>query len=129
MGVDFFKVVKQVEDVLGVYLLVMILLIGCEDEFCGVVDVLIQKVIIWDDFGLLENFEVKDIFEDMFDLVVEYCEKMVEIVVEQDDELMEVYLDGNEFFIEDIKCCICKGIINLDFFFIFCGFVFKNKGI
>lgn len=42
---------------------------------------------------------------------------------------MMVYMDGEEFFLEDIKCCICKGICDLVFFLIYCGFVFKNKGI
>ncbi|MGB3621975.1 elongation factor G [Ketobacter sp. MCCC 1A13808] len=129
MGADFLKVVKQVEDVLGAHPLVMTLPIGREDEFCGVVDVLTQKAIIWDDSGLPENFEVKDIPEDMLDLVAEYREKMVETAVEQDDELMEAYLDGNEPSIEDIKRCIRKGTINLDFFPTFCGSAFKNKGI
>ena len=129
MGADFLRVVKQVEDVLGAHPLVMTLPIGREDEFVGVVDVLNQKAFVWDDSGLPENYEVKDIPEDMVDLVAEYREKMIETAVEQDDDLMEAYLEGEEPSLEDIKRCIRKGTINLDFFPTFCGSAFKNKGI
>ena len=129
MGADFLRVVKQVEDVLGANPLVMTLPIGREDEFVGVVDVLNQKAFVWDDSGLPENYEVKDIPEDMVDLVAEYREKLIETAVEQDDDLMEAYLEGEEPSLEDIKRCIRKGTINLDFFPTFCGSAFKNKGI
>jgi elongation factor G len=129
MGADFLRVVKQVEDVLGAHPLVMTLPIGVEDGFVGVVDVLNQQAIVWDDSGLPENFEVKDIPEDMVDLVAEYREKLIETAVEQDDALMEAYLEGEEPSIADIKRCIRKGTINLDFFPTFCGSAFKNKGI
>ncbi|HAG95929.1 MAG TPA: elongation factor G, partial [Gammaproteobacteria bacterium] len=55
--------------------------------------------------------------------------KMIETAVEQDDDLMEAYLEGEEPSLEDIKRCIRKGTINLDFFPTFCGSAFKNKGI
>ncbi len=129
MGADFLRVVKQVQDVLGAHPLVMTLPIGFEDTFVGVVDVLNQKAFIWDDSGLPENYEVKEVPEDMLDLVAEYREKLIETAVEQDDALMEAYLEGQEPSIEDIKRCIRKGTINLDFFPTFCGSAFKNKGI
>lgn len=129
LGADFLNVVKQVEDVLGANPLVMTLPIGREDDFVGVVDVLNQKAFVWDDSGLPENYEEKDIPEDMVDLVAEYREKLIETAVEQDDDLMEAYLEGEEPSLEDIKRCIRKGTINLDFFPTFCGSAFKNKGI
>ncbi len=129
LGADFLNVVKQVEDVLGANPLVMTLPIGREDDFVGVVDVLNQKAFVWDDSGQPENYEIKDIPEDMVDLVAEYREKMIETAVEQDDDLMEAYLEGEEPSIEDIKRCIRKGTIALDFFPTFCGSAFKNKGI
>ncbi len=129
MGANFLNVVKQVEDVLGANPLVMTLPIGIEDGFSGVVDVLNQKAFVWDDSGLPENYEEKEIPEDMVDLVAEYREKLVETAVEQDDDLMEAYLEGQEPSIEDLKRCIRKGTIALDFFPTFCGSAFKNKGI
>ena len=129
LGADFLNVVGQVEDVLGANPLVMTLPIGREDNFVGVVDVLNEKAFVWDDSGLPENFEEKDVPEDMAELVAEYREKLIETAVEQDDELMEAYLEGNEPSIEDLKRCIRKGTIALDFFPTFCGSAFKNKGI
>jgi len=129
MGADFYRVVKQVEDVLGANPLVMVLPIGIEDQFTGVVDLLTRKAYIWDDSGLPENYEVTDVPADMADAVEEWREKLVETAVEQDDDLMEKYLEGEEPSIEDIKRCIRKGTIALDFFPTYCGSAFKNKGI
>jgi elongation factor G len=129
MGADFYRVVKQIEDVLAATPLVMVLPIGIEDDFVGVVDLLSRKAYIWDDSGLPENFEVKDVPEDMVDQVEEWREKLIETAVEQDDDLMEAYLEGEEPSTEDIKRCIRKGTIALDFFPTYCGSAFKNKGI
>ncbi|MDX1334587.1 MAG: elongation factor G [Gammaproteobacteria bacterium] len=129
MGADFYRVVKQVEDVLAATPLVMVLPIGIEDDFVGVVDLLSRKAYIWDDSGLPENFEVKDVPEDMVDQVEEWREKLIETAVEQDDDLMEAYLEGEEPSTDDIKRCIRKGTIALDFFPTYCGSAFKNKGI
>ena len=129
LGADFYRVVDQVENVLAANPLVMTLPIGIEDDFVGVVDVLTREAFIWDDTGNPENFEVKECPEDLKEKLEEYREAMIETAVEQDDDLMEAYLEGNEPSIEDIKRCIRKGTINLDFFPTFCGSAFKNKGI
>ncbi len=129
LGADFYRVVDQVKNVLGANPLVMTLPIGTEDDFNGVVDVLTQKAYIWDDSGLPENFTVEDIPADLVDKAAEYREQMIETAVEQDDDLMEAYLEGNEPSEEDIKRCIRKGTIALDFFPTYCGSAFKNKGI
>jgi elongation factor G len=129
LGADFYRVVKQVEDVLGAHPLVMVLPIGVEDDFKGVVDLLTRKAWIWDESGNPENYEIQDVPADMADAVEEWREKLIETAVEQDDDLMEAYLEGNEPSIEDIKKCIRKGTIALDFFPTYCGSAFKNKGI
>jgi elongation factor G len=129
MGADFYRVVKQVQDVLAARPLVMTLPIGIEENFKGVVDVLSQKAYIWDDSGLPENYEITDIPADMVEKAAEYREQLIETAVEQDDDLMEAYLEGNEPSIEDVKRCIRKGTIKLDFFPTYCGSAFKNKGI
>ncbi|WP_198243031.1 elongation factor G [methane-oxidizing endosymbiont of Gigantopelta aegis] len=129
LGADFFRVVKQVEDVLGANPLVMTVPIGREDDFVGVVDLLTRKAWVWDDSGDPLKYEIKDIPEDMVDLVEEWREKMVETALEQDDEAMEKYLDGEEPDIDTLKKCIRKGTIALDFFPTYCGSSFKNKGV
>ncbi|MBT5484205.1 MAG: elongation factor G, partial [Gammaproteobacteria bacterium] len=129
VGADFLKVVGQVEKVLGANPLVMVLPIGREDDFIGVVDLLTRKSHIWPDPGNPEKFEIGDVPEDMVDLVEEYREKLIETAVEQDDDVMETYLEGVEPSVEDIKRCIRKGTIALDFFPTYCGSAFKDKGI
>ncbi|WP_199609775.1 elongation factor G [Flocculibacter collagenilyticus] len=129
LGADFYRVVDQVENVLGANPLVMTLPIGTEDDFVGVVDVLSQKAYVWDDTGLPENYEVVDIPADMVDDAQAYREQLIETAVEQDDELMMAYMEGEEPSLEDIKRCIRKGTRELAFFPTYCGSAFKNKGV
>jgi len=129
MGADFYRVVKQVKDVLAANPLVMTLPIGIEDDFKGVVDLLTRKAWVWDASGNPENYEIQEPPAEMADAIEEWREKLIETAVEQDDDLMEKYLEGEEPAIEDIKRCIRKGTIKLDFFPTYCGSAFKNKGI
>ncbi|MBQ0792384.1 MAG: GTP-binding protein, partial [Oleispira antarctica] len=129
MGADFYRVIDQIENVLAANPLVMVLPIGIEDDFIGVVDLLTRKAWTWDDSGNPENYEISDVPADMADKVEEYREKLIETAVEQDDDLLEAYLEGNEPSIDDIKRCIRKGTIALDFFPTFCGSAFKNKAV
>ncbi|MGD8938272.1 MAG: elongation factor G [Gammaproteobacteria bacterium] len=129
MGADFYRVVKQVEDVLGAHPLVMTLPIGIEENFKGVVDLLTRKAWIWDESGDPLNYEIVDPPAEMTDLVEEWREKLIETAVEQDDAVMEKYLEGEEPDVDTLKRCIRKGTIKLDFFPTFCGSAFKNKGV
>jgi len=129
LGADFYRVVKQIEDVLGANPLVMVLPIGTEDNFIGVVDLLTRKSWIWDNSGDPTKFTIEDVPADMVDQVEEWREKLIETAVEQDDDAMEKYLDGEEPSIETLHACIRKGTTNLAFFPTYCGSAFKNKGI
>ena len=129
IGADFYRVVKQVEEILAANPLVMTLPIGIEDQFKGMVDLLTRKAYIWDDSGDPTAFTVEDVPEDMKDDVEKWRTQMIETAVEQDDDAMEKYLDGTEPDIETIKKCIRKGTIALDFFPTYCGSAFKNKGV
>jgi len=129
LGADFYRVVKQVEDVLGANALVMTLPIGTEDDFKGVVDLLTRKAWVWDDSGDPTKYEITEPPAEMADQIEEYREKLIETAVEQDDDLLELYLEGEEPKLEDIKRCIRLGTIALDFFPTYCGSAFKNKGI
>jgi elongation factor G len=129
IGADFYRVVKQVRDVLAATPLVMTLPIGIEDQFRGVVDLLTRKAWIWDDSGDPAAYTIQDPPADMADLIEEWREKLVESAVEEDDDLMEQYLEGEEPSIDDLKRCIRKGTIALHFFPTYCGSAFKNKGI
>jgi elongation factor G len=129
IGADFYRVVKQVKEVLGAHPLVMTLPIGTEDDFVGVVDLLTRKAWIWEGTDDPTNYQVTDVPEDMKDIVEEYREMMVETALDQDDDLMGAYLEGEQPSEEDLKRCIRKGTIALDFFPTFCGSAFKNKGV
>ncbi len=129
MGADFYRVVKQVEDVLAATPLVMVLPIGIEDEFVGVVDLLTRKAWTWADEKDPTSYSIDEPPAEMADQIEEWREKLIETAVEQDDDLMEAYLEGEEPAIDDIKRCIRKGTLQLDFFPTYCGSAFKNKGM
>ena len=129
LGADFYRVVKQVEEVLGAHPLVMTLPIGTEENFVGVVDLLTRKSWIWDDSGDPTNYHIEDVPADMVEQAEQYREQLIETALEQDDELLMMYLEGEEPELDDIKRCIRKGTIALDFFPTYCGSAFKNKGI
>jgi len=129
IGADFFRVVKQIEDVLAATPLVMVLPIGAEDHLQGIVDLITRKAWVWDESGDPEAYTLEDVPADMVDDVEEWREKLIETAVEQDDDIMEAYLEGNEPSEEDLKRCIRKGTIALDFFPTYAGSAFKNKGV
>src|SRR6478609_5218390 len=102
-GADFYRVVKQVRKILGATPLVMVLPIGTESDFVGVVDLLTMKAHIWDESGQPENFKIEEIPADMADKAKEYRAALIETAVEQDDEAMEKYLEGVEPDIATLK--------------------------
>ncbi len=129
LGADFYRVVKQIKDILGAKPLIMTLPIGAEDNFSGVVDLLTRKAWIWDGSGDPENYHIEDVPADLADKVEQYREEMVEMALEHDDDAMEKYLEGEQPDIDTLKACIRRGTIALDFFPTYCGSAFKNKGI
>jgi elongation factor G len=130
MGADFFRVTDQVKKVLGAHPLIMVLPIGREDEFVGVVDLLSMKAYVWDDSGLPENYEITDIPADMLDDAQMYREQLIETALEVDEDLLMEYLEnGTEPSLEEIKRCVREGTRTLHFFPTYCGSAFKNKGV
>jgi elongation factor G len=129
IGANFYKVVEQVKTILGAKPLVMVLPIGEETAFAGVVDLLTRKSYLWDESGKPENFTIGEVPADMVDKVEQYRAELIETAVEMEDDAMEKYLDGEEPDMETIKRCIRKGTIDLKFFPTYCGSSFKNKGI
>jgi elongation factor G len=129
IGADFYRVVEQVKNILGAKPLVMVLPIGTESNFVGVVDLLSRKAHIWDESGQPENFKIEDVPADMVDKVEQYRAELIETAVEQDDDIMERFLEGQEPTLEEVKACIRKGTISMAFFPTYCGSSFKNKGL
>ena len=129
IGADFLRVTEQVKKVLGANPLIMVLPIGREETFKGVVDLLTKQAYVWDDSGIPENYTVTDVPADMADDVEMYRQQLIETALEMDDELLMAYMEGEEPSIEDVKRCIRKGTRDLVFFPTFCGSAFKNKGM
>lgn len=129
LGADFFRVVDQIKTVLGAKPLVMVLPIGYEDGFTGVVDLLTRKAWVWDSSGDPLKYVVQDVPEDMKEKVEEYRQELIETALEHDDAAMEAYLEGNEPDLDTIKACIRKGTAKMAFFPTYCGSAFKNKGM
>ncbi len=129
MGADFYRVVDQVRNVLAANPLVMVLPIGIEDDFVGVVDLLERKSYIWDGSGDPTKYSVGEVPADMVDKVEDYRQQLIETALEQDDVAFEAYLEGEEPSIDTVKACIRKGTRDLVFFPTYCGSAFKNKGV
>ena len=128
-GADFYYCVQSIIDRLGATPLVITLPIGAESDLKGVVDLVANRGIVWQNEDLGAKYEYVDIPEDMADKVAEYREKLIETVVEQDDDVMEAYLEGNEPDIATLKKLIRKGTMARDFVPVTCGSAFKNKGV
>jgi elongation factor G len=129
IGADFHRVADQVKKVLGATPLIMVLPIGREDTFTGVVDLLTRQAYVWDDTGIPENYTITDVPADMVDDVEMYREQLIETAVEVDDDLMMAYMEGEEPSIDEIKRCIREGTRTMAFFPTYCGSAFKNKGM
>lgn len=128
IGADFLHAVKTMEVRLRANALAMQLPIGKQDTFTGIVDLLERKAEVYlSDDGT--KFEIREIPDDMKDIVEEYREKIVEKAAEGDDALMEKYLEGEELSIDEIKASIRKQVLACTLFPVFCGSAYKNKGI
>ena len=128
IGADFPHAVKTMEVRLRANALAMQLPIGKQDTFTGIVDLLERKAEVYlSDDGT--KFEIREIPDDMKDIVEEYREKIVEKAAEGDDALMEKYLEGEELSIDEIKASIRKQVLDCTLFPVFCGSAYKNKGI
>ena len=129
MGADFFRCVSMMVDRLAAVPLVTQLPIGSEENFIGLVDLLRNKAIIWDDETLGAHFHEEEIAADMVAQVADYRMRMMETAVEQDEAALEAYLDGTEPDYETLIHCIRLGTIAGAFVPVLCGSAFKNKGV
>ncbi|WP_306120763.1 MULTISPECIES: elongation factor G [unclassified Roseitalea] len=129
IGADFFRCVEMIKERLGARPVVMQLPIGAENDFAGVIDLIEMKALVWKSENLGAEWDIRDIPDDMVAQANEYREKLVEVVVEADDDVMEAYLEGNEPDNDTIRRLIRKGTCGVEFFPVFCGSAFKNKGV
>ncbi|UPK71248.1 elongation factor G [Chitinophaga filiformis] len=129
-GADFLNVVKQVKDMLGANPVPLMLPIGAEDTFKGVVDLITMKGIIWDEEGKGATYQEVEIPADMKEEAEEWRAKLVEAVAEYDDTLMEKFFeDPNSISEVEIHEAIRKATIDIAIIPMLCGSSFKNKGV
>ena len=129
VGADYFRVVKMMVDRLQTRPVVMQLPIGAEENFKGVIDLISQKAIVWDESTLGAKYRIDDVPSDMKNVTREYRDKLIEAAADFDEALMEKYLEGKGATEEELKRAIRKGAIQMAITPVFCGASFKNKGI
>ena len=128
-GANFFRVVDQVKQRLGGNPVPVVVPIGAEDTFEGVVDLLEMKAIIWDVASQGMKFEYAEIPADLVDTVDEWRSNMVEAAAESSEELMDKYLEEGDLSREDIVAGLRARTLAGEIQPMLCGTAFKNKGV
>ncbi len=129
-GANYFDVLQQMKDVLGANPVSLVIPIGQEETFKGIVDLLKMKAIIWHDETQGAEFEIDDIPADLMDEAQEWRDKLVEAAAEFDEALMEKFFDDpNSITEEELIAAIRKGTLAMECTPMLCGSSFKNKGV
>ena len=128
-GADFFRVVEQMKVRLKANPVPIVIPIGKEDSFAGVVDLIKMKAIVWDEASQGMKFEHRDIPADLQGLAGEWRSKMVESAAEASEELMDKYLENGDLSEAEIIQGLRTRTINCEIQPMLCGTAFKNKGV
>ncbi|HMN20817.1 MAG TPA: elongation factor G [Ottowia sp.] len=129
VGANFFKVHDQMKLRLKANPVPIVIPIGAEDHFEGVVDLIKMKAIYWDEASQGMKFEYRDIPAELVDSATEWREKMVESAAEANEELMNKYLEEGELSEADIIAGLRQRTIATEIQPMLCGSAFKNKGV
>jgi elongation factor G len=131
VGADFYRCLDMLRDRLGAHAVAIQLPIGSEEKYLGLVDLVDQTALVWDenDETLGKEYKKVPIPADMGDQVREYREKMIEGLADVDDAVMEKFVGGETPTVDEIKTAIRKGTTQMKLFPVICGSSFKNKGV
>ncbi len=129
LGADFLHTVETIKDRLGANPLIMVLPIGSENTFTGIVHLMEMKAYIWENDNLGAKFEVTEIPADIKVQAEEYRHKMIEKIAETDDSLTEKYLNGDTITDEELKSALRRAVIAYKLVPIFAGSSLRNKGV
>ena len=129
VGADFHGVLKQITHRLGGKPLVVQLPLGTEDTFRGVIDLVRQKAIVWEEDTLGARFHEEDIPAGLADEVARYRDQLIETVADADDELLEQYLAGETVSEERLVRAIALKTRAMGLFPVLCGSALRNKGV
>ena len=128
-GANFFRVVEQMKTRLGASPVPIVIPIGSEENFTGVVDLIEMKSIIWDEASQGMKFEYGEIPADLVDTAEEWRTNMIEAAAEASEELMDKYLEEGELSKEDIVAGLRIRTLASEIQPMLCGSAFKNKGV
>ena len=128
-GANFNRVVAQIRDRLGANPVPLQVPIGAEENFQGVIDLITEKAVLWNEADKGSTFELKDIPEDLKDECAKLREQMVEAAAESTDEIMEKYLEHGTLEVDDIRAGIRARTLSNEIVPVLCGSAFKNKGV
>jgi len=128
-GANFFKVVDQMKTRLKASPVPIVIPIGAEDSFSGVVDLLKMKAIIWDEASQGMKFDYKDIPADLVETAKSWREQMVEAAAEASEDLMNEYLENGDLSEDKIKAGLRQRTLACEIQPMLCGTAFKNKGV
>ncbi|MGP4714574.1 elongation factor G [uncultured Psychrobacter sp.] len=129
VGADFYRVIEQIKTRLGGKPVPLVIPIGKEDDFEGVVDLVTMKALYWDEASQGMEFEEREIPSELQDKAEEYREYLVESAAEASEELMDAYLENGELSVDQINDAIRKLTIDNEIIPLLCGTAFKNKGV
>lgn len=129
LGADFLATVKSIEERLGANPAIMVLPIGAESTFKGIVDLLSRKALVWGSDELGAKYDITDVPEELKSQVEEYRHKLVEKIAETDDVLIEKYLNGEEISVEELRNALRKAVIAYKLVPIYAGSSLRNKGV
>ena len=129
MGANFLRVVDQIKTRLAAVPVPLVLPIGAEEGFTGVVDLLKRKAINWNDADQGVSFTYEDVPADMVEQVEEWRANLMEAAAEANEELMEKYLGGEELTEEEVKAALRERVLANEIILVTCGSAFKNKGV
>lgn len=129
MGANFLRVVEQIKTRLAATPVPLVLPIGAEEGFTGVVDLIKRKAINWSDADQGVTFTYEDVPADMVEQVEEWRANLIEAAAEASEELMEKYLGGEELTEEEVKTALRERVLANEIILVTCGSAFKNKGV
>ena len=128
-GANFFKVVEQMQTRLKATPVPIVIPIGAEDNFAGVVDLVKMRAIYWDEASQGMKFDYREIPAELVATANEWREKMVESAAEASEELMNAYLENGELSQDQINAGLRIRTIACEIQPVLCGSAFKNKGV
>ncbi|KAF0567773.1 MULTISPECIES: elongation factor G [Psychrobacter] len=129
VGADFYRVIEQIKTRLGGNPVPLVIPIGKEDDFEGVVDLVTMKAIYWDEASQGMQYDEREIPTELQEKAAEYREHLVENAAEANEELMNEYLENGELTVEQIHGAIRQLTIDNEIIPLLCGTAFKNKGV